>query len=732
VSGLFSAREALERLLDGTGVRYTFATPVTVILELKGVSESLDVTAEPRVASPRYARPVSETPQTLQVIPRQVMEAQGVTTLSEALRNVPGISLQAGEGGGASNTSGDMFNLRGFNANNSIFVDGVRDDGLISRDVFNLEQVEVFLGPTGTDVGRGTAAGYVNMTTKTPHARSMYAGTVGIGTDDQRRATVDVNQALPFGDAGSWWHGSALRLNALAQDSGVPGRDLVQLESLAIAPSVAFGLGTHTRVSAGGQFVTQDNLPDYGVPAAAWPDGPLTPTGGVASRPVDQSSFFGSPDYDYDRVSQDSYFGRFEQDFGGAIQLKNQTRFNRTHRSAVISTVQSPASYDPTTEMVTIARQGNERENRVASNQTTLAMNAETRGIRHAMTGTLEVTSESQFAPTLTGVGTRPPVSIYDSQPFAPVAGFGVGRTGAFTDGSTSTVALSFFDAVDLSDRLQLTGGLRWERYDTSFLAVDAAGVATTDAHAEDSLVSGKVGVLYKLTDRGNVYLGYGTAKTPPGTANFTLSTQPNNQNNPNVDPQASTNLELGSKWDFYGGRLSLNGAIFRTRNENVIFTVDATAVPPIFNQDDAQQVDGVSFGIAGRITRNWDVTANVAYLDSENLSQNPVNAGKRLALTPELSGSVWTSYLTPIGLTIAGGIRMTDSVFVNAANTIEVPGVHVVDVMATYPLTNQISLRLNVYNVTDEVYIRNINNNGGRYNPGHTRTALLTASFGF
>ena len=111
---------------------------------------------------------MSETPQTIQVIPREVMEAQGVTTLSEALRNVPGISLQAGEGGGASNTSGDMFNLRGFSANNSLFVDGVRDDGLIARDVFNLEQVEVFLGPTGTDVGRGTAAGYVNMTTKTP------------------------------------------------------------------------------------------------------------------------------------------------------------------------------------------------------------------------------------------------------------------------------------------------------------------------------------------------------------------------------------------------------------------------------------------------------------------------------------------------------------------------------------------------------------------------------------
>ena len=126
---------------------------------------------QPAPSSPKYAQPLIDVPQTIEVIPREVMEAQGVTTLSDALRNVPGISLQAGEGGGASNTSGDMFNLRGFSANNSLFVDGVRDDGLMSRDVFNLEQVEVFMGPTGSDVGRGNAAGYVNMQTKTPHAR---------------------------------------------------------------------------------------------------------------------------------------------------------------------------------------------------------------------------------------------------------------------------------------------------------------------------------------------------------------------------------------------------------------------------------------------------------------------------------------------------------------------------------------------------------------------------------
>ncbi len=163
--------------------------------------------------------------------------------------------------------------------------------------------------------------------------------------------------------------------------------------------------------------------------------------------------------------------------------------------------------------------------------------------------------------------------------------------------------------------------------------------MTTTDVDVEDTLVSGKIGVLYKLTDNGNAYVSFGTTKTPPGTANFALSAQANNQNNPNTDPQISRNLEVGSKWNFYGSRLSLTGAAFRTKNENVIFTVDATAVPPVFNQDDAQEVTGVSLGVAGRVVRAWDVTANIAYLDSENLSQNAANAGRRLTLAPVVLG---------------------------------------------------------------------------------------------
>ena len=175
VTGRLTPGAAMIALLQGTSVQATFGDG-RVDLSVGRVREFVEVSgrAGTVVSSPRYTAPARDIPQTIAIIPKAVIEAQGATTLSDALRNVPGITLQAGEGGGASNTAGDMFNMRGFNASNSLFVDGVRDDGLISRDVFNLEQVEVFMGPTGSDLGRGTAAGYVNMQTQGPAPRGRH------------------------------------------------------------------------------------------------------------------------------------------------------------------------------------------------------------------------------------------------------------------------------------------------------------------------------------------------------------------------------------------------------------------------------------------------------------------------------------------------------------------------------------------------------------------------------
>jgi catecholate siderophore receptor len=623
-----------------------------------------------------------------------------------------------------------MFNMRGFSANNSLFVDGVRDDGLLARDVYNLEQIEVFSGPTGSDVGRTNAAGYINLTTKTPGPDVIRTGTLSYGAGNQVRTTAEVNQPIALGERGTFFGNAAVRVNALWQDGGVAGRDHTQRDSRSIAPSIAFGLRTPTRATVSAQFMRQDNLADYGLPAAASPIGPLTPTSVVAATPVEQGTYYGSPDYDYDKGSQDTVMLRVEHDFARGLSIRNQTRYNESTRRAVITSIQNPAAYNPATNLVTLSRQANERHNDICSNQTSLVTSLTTGRIRHDLSVGLELMREEQSAPTLTGVGTRAPVDLNNPDVFSPVVGMNIAPTGALAEGRTDTAAVYVFDAFDVAPRVRVNGGIRIERYDTLSHSVAATGVVT-DLTARDTLVSGKAGIVYRLNQSGNLYASYGSSVTPPGSANFQLNAAAGNQNNPNVDPQKSTNYEVGTKWDL-SGRLQLSGAYFYTENTNVIFVVDPSAVPPIFNQDDGQRVSGLAVGLVGRITPSWDVNMSLQYLDTRAESQNPALDGKRLILAPEVSGNIWTTVRLPRDIRVGGGIRYTDPTFVSAANTIVIPRYAVADAVVETPIGQRLTLRLNAYNLTDREYVRNINNNAGRYNPGTPRSFLLSTAVRF
>lgn len=732
IRGEFSAARALQQLLAGTGLTYHYTGANTLTLELQTLSTVIDVnTSAPgtAVASTRYTETLREIPQTIEVIPQNVLQEQGAVTLTDALRNVPGITLQAGEGGGASSTSGDMFNMRGFNASNSIFVDGVRDDGLASRNVFNLEQVEVYLGPTGSDVGRGTASGYVNMQTKTANLRPAYSGSLSYDDADQKRGSIDMNHPIRLGAPGSWLSRAAARFNALWQEGGIAGRDIVKLKNRSFAPTLTFGLSTPTRVTASSQITRQNNLPDYGVPAAAWTGESFSSTTIPATQAVKASNYYGSLGYDFDKVSQENFTARIEHDAADTFTFRFQSRYNTTHRDAIITGI---GAFAPVTQSVTLLRQGNDRRNRIISNQANAVARFATGSLTHALTGGAEYFYEDQYAPTRIGAGTRGPISIYNPNPRDVVAAYAPGYSAAYNKGWTNTAAAFVFDTIELSRRWQVTGGVRVEQFVTNFRVVDANRLTTTEQRASDRLFSGKAGVLFRITDSGNTYFSYGTSLTPPGTANFTLSAQGNNQNSPNVKPQESRNYEAGVKWDFFRNRLLLNLAAFHTVNENVIFTVDASAVPPIFNQDDGQRVNGVTLGGVGQITDRLQIIANFGLMDSQRVTQNAAQNGLRLQLTPRHSGSFWATYRLPFGLNFGGGMRYSDSTFVNAANTLRVPSYHVADALVEYPVNDHFTLRVNVYNVTDASYARSVNNNGNRYNPGSPRSAMVTTLFRF
>lgn len=730
VTGTYTAEEALRRLLAGSSLSHRFTAPDAVTVEVRVGNDTIEVSGViPRIESTKYSAPLVETPQTIQIIPQSLIEEQGATTLSEALRSVPGITMQAGEGGGAAGTTGDMFTMRGFDAQNSLFVDGVRDDGLLSRDVFNLEQVEVFSGPTGSDVGRTNAAGYINMSTKQAGLRAFRAANLSYGSNDSVRLTADLNQDLHIGERGTFLGNAAVRVNVLWQDGGTAGRDYVGRESRAIAPSISFGLETPTRLEISGQIMRQDNVPDYGLPAAASPIGPLTATGVVSPNEISQSNFYGNPDVDYDKARQDSVTVRLEHDIRPGVTVRNQTRYNETSREAVLSTI--TGQWNAATNTVNAARQGSFRDNDIFSNQTSLVAAVSTGRLLHSLSLGLEFSSEDYSQPTYSGFGSPRAMDLDNPDAYTPVVGMDVQPTGAQSQGATDTIAFYLFDGVDLSSRVRLNGGVRVERYDTTSHSVNATGVVT-DLEGDGTLVSAKAGLIYRLSNQGNLYLSYGSSLTPPGSTNFVLNASETNQNNPNVDPQKSTNYEVGTKWDLAGNRLMLSGAFFYTENTNVIFVVDNTTEPPIYNQDDGQRVRGVSLSAVGRPTSFWDLTFNVQFLDSERVTQNDAQNGLELVRTPPVAGSFWTTFRLPYSIRVGGGVRYTDRIFINTANTTSMPGYAIADALVEVPLGPRLLLRLNVNNITDKVYIRSINNNAQRYNPGTPRSFLLSTQVRF
>ncbi len=680
------------------------------------------------IASPKFTQPLVDTPQTIVVIPSEVFLQQGATTLSDVLRNTSGITFAAGEGGNANATSGDSFYIRGFDSSNNIFIDGVRDVGAYSRDVFNLEQVEVAKGPAGTDIGRGGASGYVNVATKIPRLETFTAGTLSYGFDertagDRQRATLDLNQPI----ANAPMAGTAIRVNALWQDSAAVGRNSANSQSWSFAPSLALGLGTPTRAYLAYQHTEQDNLPDYGLPSAQMP-------GYISTVPVPQvdwSTFYGFKT-DSDVVKADAAMLRVEHDFNPEVKITNQTRYSANQRAAVVTTPgTNSGAYVPATNLLTRSRQANQRDMSILSNQTNVALRLDTGSVQHDLSGGLELTRETAYSPAFVSASLTP-IPIQSPNPDAVPSGSPT-RSGAYTDVATKTVAFYAFDTLRFNDHWQMLASIRGEHYRTHYLNVATTGVPTA-VDAAHNLLSWKTGLVYKPASAGSIYAAYATSFTPPGT-DFTLSSVAGNQNHPDTDPQETSNLELGMKWDFFKGRLSTNAAVFKTVNQKTVYT-DAILGPIPAGQ---QTVQGVEVGLSRRFTDNWIVLGSIAYLESEinagtTTGGNPTGAA--LPLMPKWSGNLFTSYRFASGLLIGGGGQYSDEITRRDNNAPVVPrqtpSYWLFNVLASYPLSQHVTVRLNVNNLFDEKFIQSLNNNGGRFNPGAPRAYLLSADFRF
>lgn len=712
VIGLLTPTQALETLLTGTGVVFAFDGERTVALSLDVVKEFVSVTGRaPSLSSPKLHQPLRDIPQTIAVIPKEVIQAQGATTLRDVLRNVPGITFQAGEGGGL---PGDTFTMRGFSAGNDIFIDGVRDSGGYARDAFNIEQVEVAKGPSSSIAGRGATGGAINQVTKSPTLDETYAVSFGVGNADFRRGTLDLNRPLV-----GLGQGAALRVNAMWNDAGVAGRDVVENGSWGLAPSLSFGLGTPTQVTLKYQHLTQDNVPDYGLPWGVYPG---YPTGAFeANPPVDQSNFYGLRDYDYEDIESDVATAVAEHRFGDTLTLRNLTRFSRTRRDSAITSPRPP------NRQLQRRTMGNEN----LANQTNLNAVFGRGVLRHDVVAGVEVSRELTDNRNSSQTTNQPQTSLVTPNPNDRPFGAMPLNSGNPSETNLNLAGVYAFDTVYLGERWQLSGGVRWDVVDVDYALTTLPTGDVTGIQTSDDMLSWRAGIVYKPRTSGSVYFGYGTSFNPSvdaGTTGAGLSTSPTATNNPNLEPEETRNFEVGTKWDAVGGRLSLNGAIFRTEKVNAR-TRNATNDP--FVLSGRQRVDGVELGVSGSLTDRWTALASYAFMHSEiSASASVAEQGNNLVLTPENTFNLWTTFRLPWEVTVGGGAQFMDAVFRNTTNTTFVPSYWLYSGLASYEANEHLTLRLNLQNLTDKQYVDRVG--GGHYIPGPRRQLVLSTDFRF
>lgn len=660
-------------------------------------------------ASPKFTAPLLDTPKSVTIITQELIQERGATSMSEVLRTTPGISLGAGEGGTA---IGDRAFIRGFDALSSTYIDGLRDTGAQSRDPFNLEQVEITKGTNGTFVGRGSTGGTINLVSKTAKAEDFNAGSVTLGTDMTKRLTVDINRVID-GNIG-------LRLNALAHDAEVAGRDEVEATKFGFAPTITLGMNKPTRVILSYYHYQLDDIPDYGHP--------FDPTTGKPVK-VDRNNFYGLTSRDFRETYYDGATARVEHDLTDAITVSNTTRYVYAENKYIVtkpnlSTAQLAAG--------TVSRESRSRnaDTETIVNQTDMKSEFEAGGFKHSAVAGIELSREQNANRGYTlNPATVTGNSLYNPNPSDPYTGT-IGPASNFADTTVNTQAIYVLDTIALAPQWDINLGLRLDNYDTNSVGANNNGAFNVGRH--DTFLNYQTGLVYKPASNGSVYVAYSTSSNPSGGSGGEGGDEGSiSATSDSLKPEENVTYELGTKWDILNRKLSLTAAVFRTDKENArVSGINNTAENlPVGKQ----RVDGFEIGTSGNITDKWKLFGGYTFLRSKIVDDGPnaSNDGNKFPNIAPHNLSLWTAYDLTADWTVGAGAVWMAERYANAANTYQLPSYWRFDAMVAYRITPDVDLQLNVQNILDETIYDSTHN--GQFAPvAPGRVALLTTNFKF
>ncbi|AXQ46870.1 TonB-dependent siderophore receptor [Pseudomonas vlassakiae] len=726
---------------------------------------SVDGKAEPastdykveKASSQKYTAPLVDTPRSVTVIPQQVIKDTNALTLQDALRTVPGITFGAGEGG---NPQGDRPFIRGFDAQGDTYLDGVRDTGAQTREIFAIESVEVAKGPNSAVGGRGAAGGTINLVSKRAHLGNSLDGAWTWGSDQTQRYTFDGNYQFSDTVAG--------RLNLMTHESNVAGRDKVNYDRWGIAPSLAFGLGTATRVNLDYYHLESDDLPDSGIPYSIPTAGSAARTSAHPSKPNDggdSDNFYGLTDRDFRKTRVDIATFSIEHDLTDALTIKNTFRHGNSMQDYILT---QPDDSKGNVNNGSVWRRANTRVGNTSTttNQTDLFGEFYLGGLKNSFSTGIELSREESERETYNVDTDTVPggaantnctpgmigatsgyncTSLSNPNPDDPWNG-AISRNYAGTNTKSNTRAIYVFDTLELSPQWLLNMGLRYDHFDTQYRGYNADGSTAVSSKGivskgkdTSEFVTGQLGLVWKPADNGSIYVSYATSATPPGAylgegmeGNPLGNTTDRSGNllSSDMEPEETTNYEIGTKWDLFNERLSLAAALFRTEKENARVQVNTTT----YENVGETRVQGIELSASGKITDKWQVFAGYTYMEARQIDGGPLGAandGNQLPNTPNNSASLWTTYSITPKLTVGGGAFYVDDVYGSVANTTMVDSYVRYDAMAAYKLTKNVDLQLNVQNLTDKVYYDKAFSTHFA-NQAAGRTALLTTSVHF
>lgn len=680
-------------------------------------------------ANSKFVAPLLDTPKSVSVISKQLIEDTQVTTLSDALRTVPGITLGAGEGG---NPNGDRPFIRGYNSESSMYVDGVRNSTSQNREMFAIEQVEITKGSASAMGGAGTTGGSINMISKVAKKGDFLEGSVGAGTDDYQRITLDGNK--DFGN------GIAARVAVMGHHNDKAGQeDGTEYARAGIAPSITFGLDSDTRATLSYYYLKTDDTPDSGIPYNNPFGAPRT--GAIDYRPlngngkpidVKQGMYYGWKDRDFQKQENQSGTIKLEHDLTDNLTLSNTAVYNKSKNDYLWTNPDDSQGNFYNKPEFTNQLVGNvwaRANSRVAdtdtfTDQLALTGKFNTGRLKHSFNLGAEYSDQETDRTQYIINGENTTGSAYSDCSKSENVSSGWCTSvqnpnrGPWT-GSISTegadryniqnknTSVYFLDSIELHPQWILDLGLRWDDYSAEQTMIAGRYNSTysegtvVNLKNDSDFVNYQAGLVYKPVENGSIYASYATSSNPvgvdggDGSEGITAAIQ-------NLKPEEVRTMELGTKWDVLNDKLNLTAAIFRTEKTNTRATADDGTTKNIGET----RVDGFELGVNGNITEKWALSAGYTYLDSELVDDGTgLNDGKQVQNVAKNSATLWTTYQVTPQLTLGAGAIAMDKVYGNAANTKWVPGYVRYDAMARYNVNKNVDLQLNVNNLADTRY---------------------------